>query len=224
MAVDKPAGVPVHRTRGSSAKPLLQSVRDRIGAYVQPVHRLDQGTSGVVLFAKSSESTAALSRLFAEHQVQKTYGALVRGWLQGEGVVDHSLKHLEGGEDQTAVTSWRGLADGELSLPVGPFSTARFSWVELSPKTGRTHQLRRHMVHLRHPIIGDVTYGDGRQNRFAREHLQLQRLALCARRLAFVSPFDGQQVEIVAPPAPELVHACAVLGIDVTDSQTPEAK
>jgi tRNA pseudouridine65 synthase len=174
---------------------------------VYPCHRLDKPTAGILLFALDKEALRAAGGLFSIHSVRKTYQALVRGWLEGGGVVDHPLSYpadarpaRSGGTPQPAVTRYRCLCRYELPVPVPPHPTARYSLVELSPETGRMHQLRRHMKHLSHPIIGDTRYGDGQHNRLFRGQFTCHRLMLVATGLVFENPWTGATVDIRTDP------------------------
>ncbi|HKN04310.1 MAG TPA: tRNA pseudouridine(65) synthase TruC [Buttiauxella sp.] len=204
VAVNKPSGWLVHRSWLDRHETVfvMQTVRDQIGKHVFTVHRLDRPTSGVLLMALSSEVAHLLSQQFEHHQIQKRYHAVTRGWLEDEAVLDYPLveeldkiadkKATQDKEPQPAVTHYRGLATVEMPVPVGRYPTARYSLVELEPKTGRKHQLRRHMSHLRHPMIGDSKHGDLRQNRAAAEHFGCQRLMLHASQLSLTHPITGE--------------------------------
>jgi tRNA pseudouridine65 synthase len=199
IAVNKTHGLLVHRTNMSNDKDfLLQRVRDQSGKKVYPVHRLDRPTSGVVLFAFSKESVAEFFRIFREREVKKTYLALVRGWTDDSGVIDSPLKTASG-KEQDALTLYRTLAKTEVAIPVGPYEKARYSLVEIDLKTGRTHQIRRHFAHLRHPLVGDTTYGDGRHNQMFRDKFNSHRLMLAATKLELTHPFSGEELIIEAP-------------------------
>ncbi|WP_034457507.1 tRNA pseudouridine(65) synthase TruC [Buttiauxella noackiae] len=204
VAVNKPSGWLVHRSWLDRYETVfvMQTVRDQIGKHVFTVHRLDRPTSGVLLMALSSEVAHLLSQQFENHQIQKRYHAVTRGWLEDDAVLDYPLveeldkiadkKATQDKEAQPAVTHYRGLATVEMPVPVGRYPTARYSLVELEPKTGRKHQLRRHMSHLRHPMIGDSKHGDLRQNRAAAEHFGCQRLMLHASQLSLNHPVTGE--------------------------------
>jgi tRNA pseudouridine65 synthase len=192
VAVDKPPGLLVHRTGLDAGETqfALQLLRDQLGRPVWPAHRLDKGTSGVLLFALDAETARALGQAFeAPDQVHKSYRAVVRGWPVAEGLIDHPLKRLEDDaragrvEVQEAQTRYRTLAHYGLPLAQGGFPTTRCALVELQPLTGRRHQLRRHMKHIAHPIIGDATHGKGPLNRAVASLLGLQRLWLHAASL-----------------------------------------
>jgi tRNA pseudouridine65 synthase len=175
----------------------VQMLRDQIGQKVNPCHRLDRPTSGVLLFALNSAATRAAQDAFATRQVTKTYHAVVRGWLTGAGEIDYALRSEENPEKvQSAISLYRGIKQSTIAVPVGRYPSARCSLVELQPKTGRTHQLRRHMAHLRHPILGDTRHGDGVQNQFLRAHCGRQMLLLRAVRLQMPHPISGKMLDI----------------------------
>lgn len=208
VAVFKPSGLLVHRSLIDKYETqfAMQLLRDQLGQRVYPLHRLDKATSGVLLFGLSSEVAKQFGRLFENNQVHKTYLAIVRGYLEGEGTVDYPLKETldkmvdkKARQDkpaQAAVSHFSNLATIELPYAVGRYNTARYSIVQLQPDTGRKHQLRRHMAHLRHPILGDVNYGDNKHNRFAREQMAFNGLALTAKRLCFVHPITHEDIVV----------------------------
>ena len=199
IAVNKPHGLLVHRTSMSSDKEfLLQRLRDQCGRKVYPLHRLDRPTSGVVLFAFSKEIAAEFFRIFREREVKKTYLALVRGWTDDNGTIDSPLK-TSGGNEQDALTLYKTLEKFQLPIPVGPYEQSRYSLVEIDLKTGRTHQIRRHFAHLRHPLVGDTTYGDGRHNIMFRENFNSHRLMLAAVKLEMPHPITNIQLSVSAP-------------------------
>ncbi|HDR1029208.1 tRNA pseudouridine synthase C [Pasteurella multocida] len=210
IAVNKPAGMLVHRSwlDRHETQFVMQTLRDQIGQHVYPIHRLDRPTSGVLLFALSSEVANLLCLQFENKQVQKSYLAIVRGYLVGEGRIDYPLKvQLDKIADkfaqddkvpQEAVTDYLGLAKVEMPYCVKKYPTTRYSLVRLIPHTGRKHQLRRHMKHLFHPILGDTQYGDLHQNRALTTHTGVQRLMLHAERLIFTHPITQQQITICA--------------------------
>ncbi|MBZ0231078.1 MAG: pseudouridylate synthase [Deltaproteobacteria bacterium] len=202
VVVDKPAGVAVHRgwaAGGDDDEPLLQQVRDRVGARVWLVNRLDRGASGAVLFALDAEAAAAASALFAGRAVDKRYLAITRGHPPEHAVIDHPVLEGErGGERVPAVTEiWRRDTFG------------RYALVEAHPRTGRLHQIRRHLKHIACPLIGDVRYGKGEHNRIFRAQHGLHRLALHCAHLGFAHPFGAAAVAVDVPLAPDLVAAIA---------------
>lgn len=210
--IDKPAGLLVHRTMLARGEKwfAMQLLRDQIGQHVFPVHRLDRPTSGLMVFALSAEVATAMGQLFAEQQVNKVYHAVVRGYLLGEGRIDYPLKEeLDAIADkmadankaaQSAITDYSCVQQVELPYAVSKrHATSRYSLVRLAPQTGRKHQLRRHMAHLRHPIVGDTNHGDGRHNNFFRQHFNIHRLLLAATELSFPHPVTQQLVHCSIP-------------------------
>lgn len=210
VAVNKPSGWLVHRSWLDRHETVfvMQTVRDQIGQHVFTVHRLDRPTSGVLLMGLSGEVARQLSQQFEQHQIQKTYHAVVRGWLEGEETLDYPLtEELDKIADrfsqqdkapQSAVTHWRGVATTEQPVAIGRYPGSRYSLVEMLPQTGRKHQLRRHMSHLRHPIIGDSAHGDLKQNRGAAQHFGMNRLMLHASKLHLMHPVTGEPLELRA--------------------------
>ncbi len=210
VAVNKPAGMLVHRSwlDKHETQFVMQTLRDQIGQHVFPLHRLDRPTSGVLIFALSSDVASQVMPMFANHEMVKTYHAIVRGWIEEAGRLDYALKveldkiadkHAsQEKEAQEAITDYHTLAKAEIPYSTGKFPTTRYCLMELKPLTGRKHQLRRHMAHLRHPIVGDTTHGDGKHNKLFREVYDSHRLLLHASRLEFVHPFTNQTVLIKA--------------------------
>lgn len=197
IAVDKPAGVMVHRTRISEdTRFVLQQLRDQIGQRVYPVHRLDRPTSGVLVFGLDSDAARRLVGLFEKRMVSKRYLAVVRGYISEGSRIDYPLQEEEGRLPQQAVTEYRRLATVELPFAVGRYATARYSLVEVLPETGRMHQIRKHMKHIFHPIVGDTTHGDGKHNQLFRDQFGIYRLLLMATDLGFIHPYLGVQVSL----------------------------
>lgn len=211
IAVNKPAGLLVHRTHidRHENRFAMQMLRDQLKTWVYPIHRLDKATSGALLFAKDPATARAMTELFQHGSVQKTYLAVVRGYAPASGVIDYPLTdELDRKNDpwttpdkpaKEAITAYRCLGTTELPHPVGRYPTARYSLVEARPQTGRTHQIRRHMAHIAHPILGDTTHGDGKHNRLFRNLLGCHRLLLAAVELGFAHPCHQAAVTIRAP-------------------------
>lgn len=204
IAVDKPSGFHVHphedkRNRVSRDKVCLYLARDMMGMHVYPVHRLDAGTSGVLLFALSSQSASVMCKLFAEKTLRKTYHAVVRGFVPVAGEIELPLELDSTGDLVEAKTSYSRMATVEFPVVVAKrFPTARYSLVEARPLTGRWHQLRRHFNRISHPLIGDADHGDCRQNRFFRNELGVPGLCLKAQSLELVHPWTQQELKIEA--------------------------
>ncbi|MDX5410235.1 MAG: pseudouridine synthase [Thauera sp.] len=209
--VNKPAGLLAHRSQIAAQEDrfLLDQLREQLGQRCFLAHRLDRATSGALLLAFDKGTAAALGEQFMGRSVEKTYLAVVRGHTAEAGVVDYALREeLDRMTDaladpdkaaQPAVTSWQRLATVELPHAVGRYPTARYSLLRLEPATGRKHQIRRHMKHIFHPVVGDTTHGDGRHNRFFREQFDAHRLLLAATGLTLAHPHTGAPLAIEAP-------------------------
>ncbi len=222
IAIDKPAGLLVHRSDidRHETRFAVQMLRDQIGQVVQPVHRLDKGTSGVLVFALDDVANRILSRQFEMNTVEKTYLAVVRGWPRESGRIDHPLIRQPDDYDrrgtarveQQACTHFRRLECVELPFAVDRHATTRYALVELSPKTGRHHQLRRHMKHISHPIIGDATHGKGLHNRFFQQQFGCHRLLLACVELRLRDPITGEATSIRAVPDQEFMNILNQMG------------
>ena len=211
LAVHKPAGLLVHRSPIDKHETefALQYARALNGGeHVYPVHRLDRPTSGVLLFARNPDTARTVGQAMMAGEVSKTYLAVVRGWTPESGTIDHPLKdepedrRLHGTEQpvRDALTHYRRLATTEIPVKIERYPTSRYSLVELYPKTGRKHQLRRHMKHINHPIIGDANHGRGRHNRYFAERFGQGRLMLAATELVLTHPVTGEELILKAPP------------------------
>lgn len=215
VIINKPSGLLVHRTAldRSATEFALQRVRDQIGQLVYPVHRLDRATSGALIFALSKASARTLTENFADGEVKKTYLAVVRGVPQDRILVDYPLKEpLDKKTDalaakdkpaQSALTEFEVLRTCELSVKVDKYPTSRYALVRAIPKTGRKHQIRRHLHHLGHPIIGDTTYGSGKHNRYFLKAFQSKRMLLACTELTFPHPVSKKKIHVRAPLASE---------------------
>ena len=205
VAVHKPAGLLVHRSPISRDRVfLLQTLRNQLGRHVYPVHRLDRATSGVLLLALDSGTAQALAAQFEQGSVDKEYRALARGWVDDEGLIDHPVADQDGnGQAQPAQTRYRCLQRVELPCAVDRYPSARYSLVSVTPLTGRRQQIRKHFKHISHHLIGDTTHGNGRHNRFFREHYGIHRLMLSAHRLCFTHPRSGERICLQALPEAE---------------------
>ena len=211
VAVNKPSGLLVHRSMidRHETRFAMQIVRDQIGQHVFPVHRLDKPTSGVLVFALSSEVARLMGEKFQQAGgVEKSYLAVVRGIPPEAGVVDHALKEKhdkmtdrkarKDKPPQEAVSEYRRLATVEIPVQIDRYPASRYSLVEVQPKTGRKHQVRRHMKHIAHPIIGDAKHGKGNHNRYFAEHFGADRLLLACTEMGFRHPVTGNKVVIRA--------------------------
>jgi tRNA pseudouridine65 synthase len=209
VAIDKPPGLLVHRTSlaAHEAEAALQRLRDQLGRPVWPAHRLDRGTSGLLLFALDAATASALGAMFEQGAMAKRYLAWVRGWPATDaGLIDHSLARdpelpSAGQPLLAAQTRWRVLARREWPVVSDArFATTRVALLEAEPLQGRRHQIRRHLKHLAHPILGDATHGKGPLNRAVAAHLGVQRLWLHAADLSLRHPVTGEALQLHAPP------------------------
>jgi len=221
VVVNKPSGLLVHRSPidRHETRFAVQMVRDQLGRRVYPVHRLDKGTSGALAFALDRETARSLAEAFASHEVVKTYLAIVRGWPAENGEIDYALAAVRDEYAPSADTgpkasrtSFRRLEIVELPHRVDRYPTTRYSLLELRPDTGRRHQLRRHLAHVSHPIVGDSTYGKGRHNRLFAELFGVQRLFLACVALEFAHPRSGQGLRVGAAPGADFESVVLRLG------------
>jgi tRNA pseudouridine65 synthase len=211
VAINKPSGLLVHKSMIDRHEIYfaMKILRDQIGQWVYPVHRLDKPTSGVLLFALDSHTAKLMSEQFSAHTIQKTYIAVGRGYVPQSGIVDHALQEKldkisdkdasKNKEAKEALTVFKCLATVELNATVGKYDTVRYSLIELQPKTGRKHQLRRHMKHINHHLLGDTKYGRGEHNKFIREEYDIHRLLLHAISLELEHPYTKEKLFIKAP-------------------------
>lgn len=224
IAINKPAGLLVHRSElaPSESTFALQELRDTIGQFVFPIHRLDKPTSGVLLFAKSSEVAATMSELFRSGLIHKSYIAIVRGYTNNKGTIDKPLRKIidkfgkpayKSDEEQEALTKYSRLATIELPVSIDKYPSSRYSLVKLHPITGRRHQLRRHMKHISHPIIGDPKYGKSKHNNYFKEKLQIPRLLLASVELSFMHPVSNEVITIKALPRDSFLKALELFPI-----------
>jgi tRNA pseudouridine65 synthase len=225
VAVNKPAGLLVHRSDidRHETRFAVQLLRDQIGRRVHPLHRLDKPTSGVLLFAFDADSARAVGGQFERNEIGKRYLAVVRGWPPAAGRIDHALsrqfddygrKFSPGSapEPLPAITEYRRLATVELPEAVDRYPHTRYALLELQPQTGRQHQLRRHMKHIAHPIIGDATWGKGIHNRYFQQRFGCHRLLLACTAIELRHPQDDRPLTISAPPEDSFARVVSALG------------
>lgn len=237
--VDKPAGLMVHDSAlaGGETEFAADRLREQFGRPIHLVHRLDRATSGCLLLAFDRDAASALGRMlmagaideaasartalgkpafekpaFEKPAFEKHYLAVCRGWPEERFAVDHPL---DGGPGKPrrkpAITHFRRLATCELELPSAGFPTSRYALLRATPLTGRFRQIRRHLKHASHHLIGDTSHGDGRHNRHFRM-LGIHRMLLHAQRLGFAHPFTGERIEALAPPDAQFQRALALFG------------
>ena len=200
VVVNKPSGLLVHPSAEASDRDTcLSVVRRQVGAFVYPLHRLDRGTSGLLMLGLDRETARVMHTQFAERTIAKRYLAVVRGWVTEPVTYDRPIRRDRGSTGGEALTHVRPLATGRLDIPVGRYPEARYSLVEAEPHTGRRHQVRRHLANNDHPIVGDTVHGDGRHNRLFRGLFGIHHLLLHASRLAFRHPFEEREISLSAP-------------------------
>ncbi|KPL47361.1 pseudouridylate synthase [Xanthomonas axonopodis] len=211
--VDKPAGLMVHDSKLARGEDdfLADRLREQLGKPIFLVHWLDRATSGCLLLAFDRDSASALGKALMAGEVEKHYLTVCRGWPAEERfILDHDL---DGGPGKPvrkpAVTHFQRLVTGELEIPSTGFTTSRYALLRCQPQTGRFRQIRRHMKHLSHHMIGD-----GRHNRSFRM-LGIHRMLLHAERLEFPHPADGRRSSVTAPLDAEFAKACALFDWDV---------
>lgn len=202
IAVNKPAGLAVHRSKmvGNAEEFLIDLLREQLGGNVYLAHRLDRATSGVLLIARSSEIAAALGEQFMGRSVRKQYLAVVRGWPEPEGgMIDYALPgSRETGPRREASTRYRRVATIEVPIELGRYPQQRYALVLAQPETGRFRQIRKHLAHIHHPVIGDCQHGRGDHNRLYKQYFACHRMLLHALRLQFAHPLDGRPMVIDA--------------------------
>ncbi|RMG57931.1 MAG: pseudouridylate synthase, partial [Bacteroidetes bacterium] len=210
VAAYKPPGLLVHPSQQDrqAEGSLMQQLRDHLGQHVYPVHRLDKGTSGLVLMARDPDTARRLNQSWASREVEKSYLALLRGYTDPQGDIDYPLKPLcdrrtgrrsTDRPAQPALTHYQTLAQVELPQAVGRYETARYSLVRAQPHTGRNRQLRRHFKHIFHPIVGDRKHGDRAHNAFFAAQYGLARMLLHAEGLELQHPHTGERLSLHAP-------------------------
>jgi tRNA pseudouridine65 synthase len=213
VAINKPHGLLVHRSpiASDATEFAVQLLRDQLGQRVYPVHRLDRKTGGVLLFALTESMNSMMQQQFMDGLVHKTYTAIVRGYAPDTQTIDYPLRNDETGVSQDAVTHLKTLQRTEIPLPFGKHTTSRYSLVELTPTTGRMHQLRKHMAHILHPIIGDRPHGCNKQNKLFKEHFEMNTMLLHAQQLAFRHPVSVEEISITAPVQVEFARMLSEL-------------
>lgn len=213
VAINKPHGLLVHKTAIAADTNVfaVQLLRNQIGIKVYPVHRLDRKTGGVLLFALNESLNSLMQQQFAEGLVKKKYHAIVRGFTEDYMEIDYPLKR-DDGVIQEAFTAFRTLERVEVNFTIGKHATSRYSLVELTPTTGRMHQLRKHMAHIFHPIIGDRPHGCNKQNKFFKDQFGMTTMHLHATELDFMHPLTGQSVHVSSKYQPEFDQMLELAG------------
>ena len=208
LAIAKPAGVAVHGGSGVSFGVIEQLRRARPeAAFLELVHRLDKETSGVLLLAKKRSALTHLQDQFRARDTAKRYQALVAGaWPPTLKVIDSNLhKGLDAAGERHVRVVPESNEDGRRSITLVKIERkfAAFTLLDVTLKTGRTHQIRVHLAHAGHAIVGDPKYGDFTLNKAVAREQRFSRMFLHARELAFDHPASGERITLNAPLPPE---------------------
>lgn len=214
LVVDKPRNIHVHPTKLSRRAESVQDIlQERFNRQLFPVHRLDRPVGGVLLMAKTSQMASALGMLFRNRQtVDKRYLCVVRGWMEGEGIINRAMRQKAGKPEKEAITRWRSLANTQAPWSDGIFPSSRYCLLECIPQTGRFHQIRRHLSVASHPIMGDIAHGDNRRNRIWLTHTGIEGLMLRAHRLSLIHPVSGIPLCITAGTDERFLKGADLLG------------
>ena len=216
IAINKPHGLLVHPSSiaRNADEFALQLLRDQIGQRVYPAHRLDRKTSGVLLFALDKTTNQSLTQQFTAKTLVKKYWAIVRGFTPEKLTIDYALKK-DNGVLQTAVTHLKTIQHAEVDWPSGKHLSSRYSFIEVSPETGRMHQIRKHLAHIFHPIIGDRPHGCNKQNKLWLEKFEMKTMMLHARSLTFTHPVNAQEIQLTAQPSKPFVEVADLLKMNI---------
>ncbi len=214
LAVDKPRNIHVHPTKMSRGEESVQSIlEEQLNCRLYPAHRLDRPVGGVLLFSKNSETASKLGiALRSRDGMDKRYLCIVRGWIEGSGIIDKPMRQAPGKPEREATTRWRTLAMVETHWSDGIFPKSRYSLVECTLETGRYHQIRRHLAWISHPILGDIPHGDNPRNRIWMKETELDGLMLRAHLLNFLHPSSGERIALTAAPDPRFLSAACHFG------------
>lgn len=203
VAVNKPAGLPVHRSVyvGPADDFLIDRLRAQVPGPLHLAHRLDRPASGVLLVGRSAGIAATLGAQFMDGAIAKTYLAVARGWPEpAAGTIDYAVAGAHGaGPRKDARTHYRTLATVEVAIALGRYPQQRYALLQVEPETGRFHQIRRHFAHTHHPLIGDSEHGRSDHNRLYRQHFNVHRLLLHAWKLRLTHPVSGAALMLQAP-------------------------
>ena len=215
VAINKQHGLLVHRSSiaADAEEFAVQILRNQLGTKVYPVHRLDRKTGGVLLFAKDENTNSKMQIMFSKNEVKKGYLAIVRGYTPDKLEIDYPLKK-ENGQVQEAFTKLYTISQSEIPVAFGKFHTSRYSLVKLEPETGRMHQLRKHMAHIFHPIIGDRPHGCNKQNRMFKEKYGMDTMLLHAQSLSLKHPILNTEIKLTALFQGEFTRMLNVLNLE----------
>jgi tRNA pseudouridine65 synthase len=217
VAINKPNGLLVHRTKMASdaTEFALQKLRDQLDKQVYPCHRLDRKTSGLLLFALNESTNSLMQLQFSEGKINKRYLAIVRGFAPTEGLIDYPLKK-DNGKPQDAITKYKTVDRAEMKIPFAGHTTSRYSLLEVEPLSGRMHQIRKHLAHIFHPIIGDRPHGCNKQNKLFKEKWNMMSMMLHASSITFSHPITNEKINIIAQPSEEFLRTSQFLGFKIS--------
>lgn len=203
--------------RGLKRRTCVQWLQDYHSIKAFPAHRLDAATEGILIFGKTKEATAHLNLQFKNHEVQKTYWCIVRGWMkEADGRIDLPLELDSTQELVACETDYRTLSRIEQNVSINTkFPTSRYSLLEVRPRTGRWHQIRRHMNRVAHPIIGDREHGDSHHNRYFRDYLGINGLCLWAKALNIRHPTTGHSLDLASPVTEKWQHLAKLFDFNI---------
>ncbi len=211
IALYKPSRYYVHPPENKFAKQkvgrntCIHWLQDIHHITANPIHRLDYPTEGLVLFGKTLEATQKLNAMMRNKEITKFYDAIVRGWFKDPyGKIDLQLELDSTGELVDCLTLYSTQHTLEVPASVhSKFSTSRYSWLDIELKTGRWHQIRRHMNRVAHPVIGDREHGDSHHNRYFRDELKIDGLCLKAKRVVLTHPIENKILDLKCPLSPK---------------------
>lgn len=214
VAINKPHGLLVHRSSiaTNTDEFALQLLRDQINQKVYPCHRLDRKTSGVLLFALNPEVQKELNDQFMNNLTSKIYLAIVRGFAPENGTIDYALTN-DKGKTQEALTHFSRIKRSEIPLASGKFETSRYSLLEVKPVTGRMHQIRKHLAHIFHPIIGDRPHGCNKQNKLFLETWNMNTMLLHSKELKITHPISQDKITLTANLSAEFIRMQTTLNL-----------
>ncbi len=216
IAIHKPPGILVHPTRISEDTfSVLPILRDQIRQRVYPIHRLDRGTSGLLIFGKNKEAASFLNAQFRMQEVEKEYIAVIRGHVKEEDRIDYPLAKDKFKEKQEAITDFYRLSQTELDFAISRYPSSRYSLVRVLPKTGKFHQIRRHFAHIRHPVLGDKKHGDCKHNKYFRENLGIDRMLLHASKMKILPYGSERKLELEVQPDLSFKEAIQILNLEL---------
>ena len=216
VIINKPHGLLVHQSpiARDASEFAIQMLRNQLHQKVYPVHRIDRKTSGILIFALDKESNRLLTEQFTQQSIKKTYLAVVRGFIKENTLIDYALRR-EDGKIQEAQTYIRPLKYAELPIGSANHTTSRYTLIEAEPHTGRMHQIRKHMAHIFHPIIGDRPHGCNKQNKLWLEHFSMNTMLLHASHITFIHPISQEIISMNAPLQSEFTEALKILNIEM---------